>query len=316
MRRGLTWRTGVASGVLAAVVLGGFVVLTIASASLLRQEHNDAHSEQILTTLNDVEQSVLGMETGLRGYLLTGNALFLQPYQAALTAYPAQVRDLERLTAGEQPAAGLANRIGAGVASYARDWAEPTLRLSRSDLAAARRAEATGLGKARVDRARRQMNVLERQQESLAQAQRHGIDRVGRLALILGLAGLVVSALLIAGFAIMLRRTVVQPLQRLAVAVTRMRGGDLSARVPEGGAAEVAELASGFNAMAGEVEAGREEVEQQNAELQGSRSSCRDSRWSWRKHWPQWSSSGPRPRRCTSSVSSSRPRPSWRTWPR
>ena len=62
---------------------------------------------------------------------------------------------------------------------------------------------------------------------------------------------------------------VVRPVKRLADAVGRLRGGDLSARVPERGLAELGELAAGFNAMAQELEAARDEVEQQNAELQG-----------------------------------------------
>ena len=58
-------------------------------------------------------------------------------------------------------------------------------------------------------------------------------------------------------------------MKRLADAVGRLRAGDLSARVPERGTAELGELAVGFNAMAEELEAARDEVEQQNAELQG-----------------------------------------------
>ena len=89
------------------------------------------------------------------------------------------------------------------------------------------------------------------------------------LALWFGVAGLVAAVLLLAGSAIGLHRMVVRPGQALAHAVGRLRGGDLSARVPERGAAEIGELAVGFNAMAEELEAARDEVEQQNAELQG-----------------------------------------------
>jgi len=46
-------------------------------------------TDGLATAINDMFRALLDQETGARGYLLTGNALFLQPYTAGQRAYPA-----------------------------------------------------------------------------------------------------------------------------------------------------------------------------------------------------------------------------------
>ena len=116
---------------------------------------------------------------------------------------------------------------------------------------------------------RDQFATLDRDQQNLSIVRRAGAEHNAALALGFGVAGLAAAVLLLAAWTIGLHRMVVRPVQRLAQAMGRLRGGDLSARVPEHGSAELGELAVGFNAMAQELEASRDEVEQQNAELQG-----------------------------------------------
>ncbi|MGI8451797.1 MAG: GAF domain-containing protein, partial [Streptosporangiaceae bacterium] len=269
MRGGLNRRALLASLALGAVVAGCFALLASTFASLHAEETRDDRSADVLATSNALQESVLNLETGLRGYLLSSRALFLQPYRGALTVYPGQARDLDQLTAGNPSLNRRAVALGTGVTAYARDWTEPVIQLSRSNLAAARRREASGGGKARVDALRRQFAALNRRQMALASQQRSAAESTNRLTVTLGLTALVLAVLLITWLAIGLRRGVVVPVNRLAAAVGLLRRGSLSARVPERGTAEIGELAAGFNAMASELEAARDEVEQQNAELQG-----------------------------------------------
>ncbi len=54
--------------------------------------------------------------------------------------------------------------------------------------------------------------------------------------------------------ALLLARTIVRPIERVRDASAALAGGDLSARAPEGGPAELAQLAASFNEMAQNVE--------------------------------------------------------------
>lgn len=269
MRRGLTFRMVLAGVAVGAAVLGLFAVLVIAYGSMHNAERQDSKAGGVLAASNLLERSVLDLETGLRGYLLSGRAVFLQPYRIAKAAYPAQIRALNRLTAGQPSLHKRSVSLGEGVTAYVRGWTDPIVDLSRSDLTAARAREAGAGGKARVDALRQQFRALDRQQRVLSAQQHTATEATGRLTFFFSTGSLLLAAVVITGLAVGLRRNVVVPVNRLADAVGRLRRGDLSARVEARGTAEIGELSVGFNAMAEELEAARDEVEQQNAELQG-----------------------------------------------
>ena len=269
MRRGLTQRTVLASIVVAVVVLGEFAVLFLAFQSLRAEEREDNQAVNVLATSSALEESLLNLSTGLRLYLMSGQPAGLRPYQAALAAYPPQARQLDRLTAGNPSLHGRVAAIGNSIGAYVGTWTSAIIQMSRVNLPGARRLANTDAAKEPVVLIRDQFAALDHQQQALSVVRRNGAAHSAELALWFGVAGLVAAVLLLAGSAIGLHRMVVRPVKRLADAVGQLRGGDLSARVPERGTAELGELAVGFNAMAQELEAARDEVEQQNAELQG-----------------------------------------------
>ena len=269
MRRGLTQRTVLASIVIGVVVVAEFAILFLAFRSLRAEEREDNQAVSVLATSNALEESVLNVSTGLRIYLISGHPDQLRTYQAALARYPGQERQLDRLTGGNPDLHTRVTAISDAIADYVQRWTAPIIRLSRSNLAAARRMAASNAAKQPVVVIRDQFAALDRHQQELSSVRRRGAARNAALALGFGVAGVAAAVLLLVLWAVALHRMVVRPVKRLAEAAGRLRGGDLSARVPERGTAELGDLAAGFNAMAQELEAARDEVEQQNAELQG-----------------------------------------------
>ncbi len=269
MRRGLTQRTVLASILVGVVVVAEFAVLFLAFTSLRAEERQDNQAVNVLATSNALEESLLNMSTGLRIYLISGHLDELASYHAALADYPRQVRQLDQLTAGNPELHARVTSISDAIGDYVSGWTTPIIRLSRSNLAAARRVSASNAAKQPVVVIRDQFAALDRRQQALSSVRRAGAEHNTALALGFGVAGLAAAVLLLVLWAIGLHRMVVRPVKRLAEAAGRLRGGDLSARVPERGTAELGELASGFNAMAQRLEVSRDEVEHQNAELQG-----------------------------------------------
>jgi PAS domain S-box-containing protein len=269
VKRGLTQRTVLASIVVAVVVLGEFAVLFLAFQNLRAEERQDNQAVNVLATSSDLEESLLNLSTGLRIYLNSGQPAGLRPYQAALAEYPRQARQLDRLTAGNPYLHHRVAAIGISIGNYVGTWTSAIIQMSRVDLPGARRLANTDAAKQPVVVIRNQFAALDDQQQDLSTVRRAQAARSAALALWFGVAGLAAAVLLLVGWTIAQHRTVVRPVQRLASAAGRLRGGDLSARVPERGVGELGELAMGFNAMAQELEASRDEVEQQNAELQG-----------------------------------------------
>ena len=269
MRRGLTQRTVLASIVVAVVVLGEFAVLFLAFQNLRAEERQDNQAVNVLATSSDLEESLLNLSNGVRIYLSSGQPAGLRPYQAALAAYPRQARQLDRLTAGNPRLHRGVAALGNSITAYVGTWTSAIIQMSKVDLPGARRLAGTDAAKQPVAVIRNQFEKLDDQQQDLSVVRRAQAARSAVLALWFGVAGLAAAVLLLAASAIGLHQTVVRPVKRLAGAVGRLRGGDLSARVPERGVGELGELAVGFNAMAQELEAARDEVEHQNAELQG-----------------------------------------------
>jgi methyl-accepting chemotaxis protein len=58
-----------------------------------------AHSQQVLGDIAEVLSLLKDTETGQRGYIITGDEAYLEPYQAGVAGAPAVVKNLRQLTA-------------------------------------------------------------------------------------------------------------------------------------------------------------------------------------------------------------------------
>jgi CHASE3 domain sensor protein len=92
-RAGLTLRVLGASIVLALVVGGTFAVLLRAISA-----EREAAALSLLSSANRLQRLVIDLETGARGYLLTGEESFLQPWAAARQTAGQETAYLQRLT--------------------------------------------------------------------------------------------------------------------------------------------------------------------------------------------------------------------------
>jgi signal transduction histidine kinase len=245
--------------------------LTVAVVDLRDAGDDSARAEQKLARIARLERAVIDLETGQRGYLVSGDGRFLEPYLDARETLPGLLAGLERSAAGDPAEVREVRAIVTRVRSYESTWALRIVDLAGRDLTEARRLMSTGRGKERVDdlRARFQRYIIAEQRG--ASATRRRADEAGHRAVVFGIAGAVVSALFILGFGAFLLRFVVGPVRRLSRAVVRLGRGDLQTEVRESGAGEVGELARGFNAMSRSLQEHRDELEGQTAEVEAQR---------------------------------------------
>ena len=68
--------------------------------SLETDAQQDARSRQILLELTETLSTIKDAETGQRGFLLTGNAEYLEPYAAAVAAIQGHLANLSNVTSG------------------------------------------------------------------------------------------------------------------------------------------------------------------------------------------------------------------------
>ncbi|MES1244824.1 MAG: response regulator [Acidobacteriota bacterium] len=173
----------------------------------LKQSSDEvAHTHEVLSALDLILSLMKDAETGQRGYILTGDEKYLEPYNAALAGIDARVADVERLTADNPVQQAripvLRNHLGA----KRRELAE-TIALRRAlGFEAARIAIASDRGKAAMDALRDQIGTMERDEEKLRSLRLAEKETTFRVAVAVGLLTGLLGILLAAAVAYLLRR--------------------------------------------------------------------------------------------------------------
>ncbi|HZO52588.1 MAG TPA: CHASE3 domain-containing protein [Bryobacteraceae bacterium] len=84
------------------VVLIGILAYQDWTAFSRRSEQVEI-TQQIVAETNSLLVALLDAETGQRGYILTGESIYLEPYQRSLTAIPIALQRLATVTNGRRP---------------------------------------------------------------------------------------------------------------------------------------------------------------------------------------------------------------------
>src|SRR5918911_2282002 len=88
-------------GLLLAILLVVGLVSYRNTRKLIRDGNLVAHSHEVLDELDGTLSSVKDAETGQRGFIITGDEEYLQPYAAALPAIGRHLMRLKELTEGD-----------------------------------------------------------------------------------------------------------------------------------------------------------------------------------------------------------------------
>lgn len=258
-------------GGLIALILGAAFVLLVFAVSGQRDAGKLAlRSQEAITAGTNLEKTVISLETGLRGYVATGKARQLQPWNAGLKAYPGQVKELERLVSDVPSQQAQVQRIKGQIDDYVNLWASPLLRLARQRLNVAQSVIVTGTGRVRIDELRTSFERLFKQEQALAVKREHSAERNSSRAIAAGWGGLVLVLLLAGTASYYLRRSVVRPVLTVAQASRQLAEGDMTARVPPVRDDEIGDLARAFNSMADSLEASQEALAERSRELERS----------------------------------------------
>jgi signal transduction histidine kinase len=249
-----------ASALLALIIGGAFAILLLAIGDLRGAERRTGHAQDVLVAANQLERLLLDLETGQRGFVLTREERFLQPWQAARVAFPRRAATLVALVAGERTAEKEAREIARRERSYIRDYSVPLVKAARRGDPSARSVAATEAGRRRVDAMRATFDRLiaaERATDARSKASADSAARRASAAAAIALAGSIVLIALYAGY---LTRAIVRPVRRAALMAGRLAGGELAARMPETGAGEIGALERAFNIMGSSLERNRDEL--------------------------------------------------------
>jgi len=273
--RGLSVLVLVLVAAVGLLVAAMFTALLLSAISVRNDISGGRRSADLLTASFTTERSVIDIETGLRGYLLTHDRVFLQPYQQALSAMPGNLAALRAHTVGAGEAreiAQLASAIGAYVGGYAKP-----LIAAGGTLTPAQQVQATNHGRALLDGLRARFNAINAEATLDRRQQRATLATGSSRSVAFAAVGLAGSVLLLIALGVYLLRRILGPTRRVAAAAGRLAQGELGVRVPEEGRGEVALLVRSFNAMAESLQARDAELVEAHRRLERAVATAEDA---------------------------------------
>jgi CHASE3 domain sensor protein len=235
----LRWRVYVLVGSVVSLL-----VVTVAATSLARLHVTDLNG-QLRATLRPAQASAatlakayVDMETGVRGFLLSGQRQLLEPYDAGRADAFASRERLRALLAGDPAAERLLDSVDTAAAAWEDTLATPAVR-----------GEIAGTGKQLFDALRRPLAALQshidRRTAATVQAASDASASANLVTILCASLALALGAVIV----MLLQRSLVRPVSRLVANVRRVSGGDLSHQVLAAGPAEVIALGTAVESM-------------------------------------------------------------------
>jgi signal transduction histidine kinase len=253
--------------VAAAVASVALVVLVVSLLGLRHSIGEETHSNDTVNAALVLEGRVSTYESALHAYLLTTNRGFLVSLEQARRLLAPAHALLDALVAGDPEERVRVAGTWAEVQSYLRDYADPLVTIARIDPDAARSSVAASEAKRRSDAIDSGFSGVIGLERARASARSDSVRTDTTRAIVAAVAAAVLAVLLIVALGRWVARHVGGRLARATAAASAIATGELTVRLPEGGASELAELSRAFNGMARSLEQGRRELVAQNERL-------------------------------------------------
>jgi len=238
------------------VVLVPVAVLTVHEASSSRSTSRAVeHSADILAAAQRLLLAAVNSETGVRGYIITADNAFLEPYNDGKASFDAEAATLRAALAGRPEQLGRLEKVVSIELQWRSQISEPEIAEVRANSADVATAKVhTGQGKALKDQVRAAVADLVAAERAEFDRRIAASDRAANRVRVAAVVGPAVVAILLLGLVLALGRTIAARLAGVARGADALAAGDLTRRVDDAGRDEIARLAAAFNAMAARLE--------------------------------------------------------------
>ena len=176
----------------------------------IHQMHDDArrveHTHKVLAALESIISLAKDAETGQRGYIITGEPSYLEPYNSAVSAIHASVKTLAEITqdnpAQQARIPGLKDRL----ANRLKILQERLVLRNEKGFEAVREMILTGRGKAEMDELRKQVDEMAAVEQQLLKIRSERSERTYNVALLTTVIADVFALAMLLAFIFLLRR--------------------------------------------------------------------------------------------------------------
>jgi methyl-accepting chemotaxis protein len=231
-------------------LLALITVLAITSANSLRDSTRQAYVNDAIpmkAAVEDIITQMLNKQTAVRGYIITEDPSYLQPYRDAKTALGRDKQTIEPLLAQHPIMAGLLQEAGQEIDTIDGQFAQQIAKVRAGDQAgaAALLAESKPTFAQWRETAAKMQADTQKFVNDTAKAQDAKADTLQTRLLVLGIVALLVA--IAAGY--LLVRMIARPLGKVSDALAGIAEGDLGEPLTHRSADEVGRVAESYNDM-------------------------------------------------------------------
>ncbi len=210
----------------------------------------EQHTYEALDGLKDILALVQDAEAGQRGYLITGDKQYLQPYENATKRLDQKLEAARQLTQDNPSQQASLNALEPLIATRMKTLQAGIELRQTKGLDASVQWVRTNLGKNAMNDIRRAIATMEARESSLLVQRTQNAQSAARNTLDSITYGIPISLGLLIVLGVLLTRNIANPLERMSDLTKAVAEGDLNASLPRSDRAdEVGVLTRNFNRM-------------------------------------------------------------------
>ncbi|WP_297512776.1 methyl-accepting chemotaxis protein [uncultured Caulobacter sp.] len=215
---------------LVSVLVAALVLFNL--GSIRSTSHWNDHTRDVLSQLDAIGSSMVDQETGVRGYLVSTDERFLEPYRKGGAVTAAALDKLASLTSDNPQQQARIATLRGHVKHWQTQVAAEEIRLVQSGgVEAARSLEASGVGKTSMDGIRAAVGQMRDAENALLASRSTKRDSAIRISEIVLIVGGLLSAGLSATLGVLMTRSIARPIGLMTGVMGKLAAGDLTVEV-------------------------------------------------------------------------------------
>ena len=184
----------IGSAVLAVLVGAAFALALLAMSDLRSSTKAQAHSKDVSTATLELESVVNQLDSSLRGYVNSGNPIYLAQWRAGRSSLPTVFAALNKLVASEPVQAAQAQKLATDTTAYVNDYGVPLIPIFNVNPKVARSSDLARQGLYYINTIRRDLTNLLAGEDRSASEREAIAKREASRAVTSGIAALILSA--------------------------------------------------------------------------------------------------------------------------
>jgi len=263
------------------------------------------HTYDVIIESTDLLASLINIETGARGFAITGRDQFLEPLRAGQKDFEVHLADLRQLTRDNPAQQRRFAELQSAYEQWLREDINSLLELRRQVAAGAQSFDAlieqvaAGNAKVKMDAMRRLLGEVQAEERGLLEQRTTSMNDAKSLSLVILLVGGLLATVLAISVAFLLSRSIAGRLQQVVEVARNVAQGRLDSNIERAGRDEIGVLLDAFatmqqrlREMIGQIRAGAgqlveaaQNISSASTQLSVSTQEQSQAPRAWRRRW-------------------------------